>query len=239
MAIGPCVRKKKMEQVPYDGPLKDTAGKIMKLLLTSAGIKNQSIATALVDLVGKNSDQIRVGFIPTAANAEEGNKDWFISQFTNLNKYGFRWIDIVDISAPGVDWKKRLVETDVIVVGGGNTFYLLDQVRKTGFDEWLRENLQGKVYVGMSAGSIIATPSIAVASVDNGDVNIPGIEDLSGLSFVDFEVSPHTSENVSHEGNKKYLKTIGNELYALDDNSAIVVRDTVIKVVSEGEWIKY
>ncbi len=211
----------------------------MKLLLTSAGIKNQSIANELIRLVGKDSSQIKIGFIPTAANVEEGNKDWFINQFNNLIKYGFSWIDIVDISAPGTDWKKRLEEVDVILVCGGNTFHLLDQVRKTGFDNWLKENLDKKVYVGISAGSIITAPTIAIAGIDNGDVNIPGITDLTGLSLINFEVSPHTPENVSHEANKKYLETIQNELYAFDDNTAISVEEKAKKVVSEGEWIKY
>jgi dipeptidase E len=211
----------------------------MKLLLTSAGITNQSIANELARLASKDLSQIKIGFIPTAANVEEGSKDWFINQLTNLIQYGFNWIDIVDISSPGFDWKKRLAEVDVILVSGGNTFHLLDQVRKTGFDIWLKENLGKKVYVGISAGSIIVTPTIAIASIDNGDINIPGIEDLSGLSLVRFEVSPHTPENVSHEANKIYLKTIRNDLYALDNNSALSVEKTSLKVISEGEWIKY
>ena len=211
----------------------------MKLLLTSAGIRNQSIANELTCLIGKNPNETKIGFIPTAANAEPGNKDWFINQFSNLIKYGFNWIDVIDVSAPGIEWRERLVEVDIVLVSGGNTFHLLDQVRKTGFDQWLRENLVKRVYVGISAGSIIATPSIAVASVDDGDFNVPGIEDLTGLSLVDFEVSPHTPENVSHEGNREYHQSIQNDLYALDDNSAISVNGGIIKVVSEGEWLKY
>lgn len=211
----------------------------MKLLLTSAGITNQSIANELIRLVGKDPREIKIGFIPTAANVEEGNKDWFINQFNNLIKYGFTWIDIIDISASGTDWKNRLADVDVILVCGGNTFHLLDQVRKTGFDNWLKENLDKKIYVGISAGSIITAPTIAIAGIDNGDVNIPGIEDLTGLTMINFEVSPHTPENVSHEANKKYLETIQNELYAFDDNTAVSVEETTLKVVSEGEWIKY
>lgn len=211
----------------------------MKLLLTSAGITNQSLANALISLVGKPVEEITIGFIPTAANVEPGNKDWYIAQFTNLQKYGFTWIDVVDISAPGVAWGERLADVDVILVGGGNTFHLLDQVRKTKFDDWLSVNLENKVYVGISAGTIIATPSIAVAGVDDGDVNNSGITDVTGLHFVDFEISVHTPESVSHEGNKKYRETILNELYALDNESGIVVENGKVDVVSEGTWVKY
>lgn len=211
----------------------------MKLLLSSAGLTNQSIAGALVDLVDKKAEEAKIGFITTAVNVEEGNKVWYISQLNNLLKYGFKWIDVVDISAPGVDWKARLATVDVIVVSGGNTFHLLDQMRRVGFAEWFKSVADQKVYVGISAGTIVMTPSVAVASVDNGDINWAGITDLTGLGFVDFELSPHTPEYVSHEGNRKYVQDSGAVLYGLDDQSAIKVVDGEMEVVSEGEWVKY
>lgn len=211
----------------------------MKLLLSSAGLTNQSIASALVDLVEKKPENTKIGFITTAANVEGGNKAWYISQLNNLLKYGFNWIDVVDISAPAVDWKARLAPVDVIVVSGGNTFHLLDQMRIVGFAEWFKSVANQKVYVGISAGTIVMTPSIAVAGVDNGDVNLPGITDLTGLGFVDFEISPHTPEYVSHDGNKKYVQNSKVVLYGLDDQSAIKITDGVMEVVSEGEWVKY
>ena len=211
----------------------------MKLLCTSAGVTNQSIADSLVKLVGKPINEIKIGLIPTAVNGWYGNIDWFIRQFTNLHKYGFNWINNVDPSADGVNYKLALKDVDVILVGGGNTFHLLNQVRLTGFGEWLKTVLDNKVYMGISAGSILATPSIAIASVDNGDENLCGITDLSGLSLVDFEVSPHSPEDVSIKGNEEYAKSIKNVLYTLDDNSAIEVNGKEIKVISEGEWHKF
>lgn len=211
----------------------------MKLLLTSAGIRNQTIATSLQVLCGRPIIDVRTAFITTAANVEAGDKGWFISQIINLKKFGYEWIDLIDISAPGVDWRARLGGIDVIVMSGGNTFHLLDQVRRSGFDDWLKEHLNSLVYVGISAGSIIATPSIAIASIDNGDVNVSGITDLTGLSIVPFEVSPHTPESVSHDGNKAYKASIQNELYGLDDESAIQIVDDAISIISEGKWVKY
>jgi len=210
----------------------------MKLLLTSAGVTNQSIADSLIGLVGKPISEIKIGLVSTAKNVQYGNADWFVRQFNNLYKYGFNWIDVIDPSAAGVDYKLALKDVDVILVGGGNTFHLLNQVRLTGFDELLKTVLEDKVYMGISAGSILATPSIAIASVDNGDENLCGITDLSGLSLVDFEVSPHTPEDVSMKGNEEYSRTISNVLYTLDDNSAIEVNGKEIKVISEGIWHK-
>jgi len=71
----------------------------MKLLLTSSGITNDSIANALFELVGKKPEQTKVVFIPTASNVEVGDKGWLINDLVNLQKRGFAEIDIVDVSA--------------------------------------------------------------------------------------------------------------------------------------------
>jgi dipeptidase E len=210
----------------------------MKLLLTSGGISNSSIAIALEKLVQKPRSEIKIAFIPTAVHVEKGNKDWFLKQFSDLLKYEFTWVDIVDISADSFDWKPRLEEADVIYVGGGNTFYLLDEVRRSGFDTWIKEHIENKVYVGGSAGSIIATPSIGLASVEPSDENVTGVTDLTGLNFVKFELSPHTPSMIPHEANEKYAASISNEFYEIDDDTAIQVVDGNISVISEGSWQK-
>lgn len=209
----------------------------MKLLLTSAGITTQAIADTLYTLVSGGNR--KVGFIPTAANAEPGNKDWFLKQIFDLQKHGFDWIDFIDPSAADIDWKTRLSEVTIVFVSGGNTFHLLDQARKTGFDKWLGQNRENIVYVGVSAGSIVVTPSIGIAPVDNGDENVAGITDLAGFHFVDFEVSPHTPEMVSVKANAAYAATTKNKLYAYNDASALCVVDGKLEVIHDGQYWEY
>ena len=62
----------------------------MKLLLTSSGITNKSIADALFELVGKKPEDTSVVFIPTASNVEVGDKEWFIDDLVALKKC-MRW----------------------------------------------------------------------------------------------------------------------------------------------------
>ena len=71
----------------------------MKLLLTSNGFSDQAIADALFELVGKAPKEIRLAFIPTAANVEMGDKWWFINDLINIKKQNFKSVSIVDISA--------------------------------------------------------------------------------------------------------------------------------------------
>lgn len=207
----------------------------MKLLLTSAGIRNQDLANALAELIGKPAVETKVGLIPTAENVEAGSKDFLLSQYDSLRSYGYNWIDIIDPSAEGTDWKARLEAVDIIFVSGGNTFHLLNEVRKTGLGDWLRRNIHDKVYVGVSAGSIITTPNISVASIDDGDENLIGLTDLTGLGLVDFEVSPHTPDWVSYEANEEYAQNIPNKLYLIDDETGIKVVDSSVVVVGMGK----
>lgn len=161
----------------------------MKLLLTSSGISNRSIAKALQSLHGKNSSEMKVGFIPTAASAEAGNKDWVVKHLIELWRYGYNWIDIIDISSDGINWQERLSTVDIIYLTGGNTFYLLDQFRRTGFDDWLNKNLKNKIYVGGSASTIIATPKIDVAGIEPfADKNFVGLKDLKAMNWVDLRL---------------------------------------------------
>lgn len=211
---------------------------LMKLLLTSSGISKRQIGRALYSMVDKPASECRVGFIPTAANVEPTIKGWLVGQLNQLQRYGFYQIDIVDISADGVDWRARLENCDILWLSGGNTFHLLDQVRKTGFDKWLKENIEHKVYVGGSASSILMTPTIAVADLEPGDENIPNITDLTGLGYVDFEIQPHCDQTQMLEM-ADYAKATKNSVYAIDDLTAIKVVGGEVEVISGGTWKLY
>jgi dipeptidase E len=209
----------------------------MKLMLTSAGITNKSLAKALRRLAGK---EIRVAFIPTAANLEEGEKDWLIDNFNQCKKLGPT--DIVDISAiPKREWLPRLKAANVIVVGGGWTAYLVRWMAKSGLKKALPGLLKRRVYVGISAGSIALCPRLSATPeyLYGEELN----DAPAGLGYVDFHFRPHLNSpyfpKVRDKNLRKVAKRLNGDLYALDDESAIVWVDGKIKVVSEGTWKKY
>ncbi|HSX33967.1 MAG TPA: Type 1 glutamine amidotransferase-like domain-containing protein [Candidatus Saccharimonadales bacterium] len=208
----------------------------MKLLLTSAGVTNNSIASALESLAGKARGALRIGFVPTAVYPEAGNKDWFLAQLANLSRHGFGWVDIIEPTAPEVIWRDRLAAVDVVYVSGGNTFYLLAQMQQVDFGGWLRQGLANKVYVGSSAGSLILTPSIAVVEHLQADRNLHDTTDLTGLGLVDFEFMPHAPDDFSFEQIAQYMHTAKHPLYAVDNQTAVQVVDGQVSVISEGQW---
>lgn len=217
----------------------------MKLLLTSAGFTNKTIATALQNLAGKPIKSLKLVYIPTAANVEEGDKWWVIEDLNKCLKQGFKELDIVDFTALDKKiWLKRLQKTDVILFGGGNTSHLMRSIFKHSVDKKLKELLKKKVYMGVSAGSHIVSKNLytkETAELFNEDYNI--VKGDEGLGYVDFLVIPHLNskyfDKLKEENIAQLKKNVDSPIYAIDDQSAVIVDEGKIKVVSEGEWKKF
>ena len=97
----------------------------MKLLLTSVGITNNTIKKALARLCGKKFSECTAIFVPTASNAEAGDKGWLIDNYREFQSLGLKEFDIVDISALSKDDVfTRFKNSDILAFGGGNTFHL-------------------------------------------------------------------------------------------------------------------
>ncbi len=215
----------------------------MKLLLTSSGLTNQSIAQALFDLVGKKPEDISLVFIPTASNVEMGDKDWLINDLVNLRKQNFKSIGITDISAVAEKvWRPQLEEADVLFFEGGNSYHLMEWINKSGLVKILPELLQTKVYVGVSAGSMVTNPDLALnISQIAYEEDLDKTEDLAGLNYVDFYSLPHLNSEHFPQVRAVVIKELAQKetrkIYALDDNSALKIVDGQVEVISEGEYL--
>lgn len=214
----------------------------MKLLLTSGGITNKSIARALFDLVGKKPENTSVVFIPTASNVEKGDKTWLIDDLINLKKQNFKSVDIADISAVGENiWRPKLEEADVLFFEGGDTYYLMEWINKSGLAHLLPNLLKSKVYVGVSAGSMVTNKNLALGiSQIVYEEDLDKTEEIPGLNFVDFYLLPHLNspyfKNLREDFIKESVRNIPEKIYVLDDNSALKVVDGKVEVISEGKW---
>ena len=216
----------------------------MKLLLTSAGLVNQPIIDALADLVQKPFKELKLAFIPTAANVEPGGKEWLIDDLYNCKKLQFKQVDIVDISAVAKNiWEPRLSQADILFFGGGNTHYLMDWVGKSGLKDLLTDWLKTKTYIGLSAGSMI----VGKWWLDKHDAEFYDEPDkydkYSCLGYVDFHIMPHLNlamfPRVRIPNIQKLAAKIKETIYALDDNSAVKVDGDKVEIISTGAWQKF
>ena len=214
----------------------------MKLLLTSGGITNKSIAKALFDLIGKKPEDTSVAFIPTASNVEMGDKSWLINDSVNLQKQGFKSISITDISAVEEKiWRPQIEEADVLFFEGGNTYYLMRWINKSSLAKILPELLKNKVYVGVSAGSMVTNKNLSLSTSQIiYEEDLDESHEMPGLNFVDFYFLPHLNspyfKNLREDFVRETLKDTKEKTYVLDDNSAIKVIDDKVEVISEGKW---
>jgi dipeptidase E len=138
----------------------------MKLLLTSAGIKNTSIRNALVELLGKPIAESSALCILTANHAKANGAERayvFIAgqePRTPMCELGWRSLGLLELTAlPSIDkanWVRWVRETDVLLVNGGDPLYLCYWMRQSGLAD-LFPSL-GAVYVGLSGVLLGWTP---------------------------------------------------------------------------------
>ena len=218
----------------------------MKLLLSSNGFSNQAIADALFELVGKKPEDTSLVFIPTASNVEAGDKDWFIDDLINIKKQNFKSVAITDISAvPEKIWRPQLEEADVLFFEGGNTYHLIRWINESGLIKLLPEMLKTKVYVGLSAGSMITGPDLNLHLSRTIYGEEAEGDSMPGLGFVNFYFLPHLNNSKPHfaariEANlKEAMKEITRKTYVLDDQSALKVIDGKVEHVGIGKYLEF
>ena len=222
----------------------------MKFLLTSAGVKNKSIHTALVELLGKPIAESSALCIPTAMYGHPWVTPALTWQFISgqepenpMCDLGWKSMGVLELTAlPSIDkalWVPRVQATDVLLVSGGDAAYLYYWMQQSGLADLLT-SLNDMVWVGMSAGSMVITPRIGADFVSwKPPIGITTDGDKT-LGLVDFSIFPHLDhpdlpENTMAHA-ERWAAGMRVPIYAIDDETAIKVTDGVVEVVSEGHW---
>src|SRR5215475_7913639 len=219
---------------------------MLKLLLTSGGVTNPSINSALVQLLGKPIAECQALCVPTAqwghpmcgptsvrgfVAAEPG--------FEFLSGLGWASLGVLELTAlPTIGaqrWVPWVQEADVLLVDGGDATYLCHWMRESGLADLL-PSLPDTVWVGVSAGSMVMTPRIGNYFVEwtppNGDDRTLGVVDFSIFPHIGHEYMPGNTIAAA----EKWAAEIAVPAYAIDDQTAIKVTDGTVEIVSEGQW---
>ena len=193
----------------------------MTLYLTSTGLENKQVADRFKKIV-INKDIDKVSFLLISVQDGESDAFYLRKTINELNDIGAINIEVFALGdKPFVPNK----EYDVIYVCGGNTFVYLDRIRKTGLDKFIIDSLKSNrsAYVGVSAGSIVAGPSIEIAGWGNeGDSNDIGLIDLKGLDLTNIVIYPHYREELKSELDK-FKGKHSYQIYELTDDQALYV----------------
>ena len=204
------------------------------LILASSG---QFITANNIDhFLPKKITDSKIVYIITASKKVD-DTGYIERHRQKMDELNFSYTEI-DIAGKNEDeLKKALDGHDIVMVEGGNTFYLLKAVRESGFDNVIKELINnGVVYVGSSAGSYITCPSIVMATWSNRGFDRCGITEYSAMNIVPFLIKAHYTPDML-----KTLKEKANDLQypmrVLNDDQAILVRDGEVQLLGGGDEI--
>ena len=190
------------------------------IVLTSCGIIDEEFKRRFYNIANKEElSNKKVLYITTASDGEEGDKSWMNNEFKTIIDLGFNKENIYEFKIG--ESKIDINDFDVIYMMGGNTFYLMDMIRKYNFDKVIKKAIdKGTIYIGSSAGSIILGNSVEYAlPFDENNVDL---KDFSGLRIIDGIIIPHA--NRKEEFISKVKENIDEELYLLYDENGIIIQ---------------
>ncbi len=204
-----------------------------KLLLTSAFV---FVADELLKILPKPPAELTVAFVPTAADLSED--PWYVIVDRKiLVDTGFKVIDLSLKGKTKKEVKSILDQAYIIFVGGGNTFYLLDEANKSGFTELVPHYIEkGVIYVGGSAGSYIVCPTIEAAGWLDSDPNVVNLTDLNAMNIVPYIIKAHYEPEQATDV-KTAIENCVYPVKILTDKQALLAIDENYQIVGEGEEI--
>nr|WP_278782641.1 Type 1 glutamine amidotransferase-like domain-containing protein [Bifidobacterium catenulatum] len=183
-------------------------------------------------LIKEEIDNKKVAFIPTAS-LHEGYTGYVGSARKLFKKLGASATEI-DISTEAYSTIQAVFEdADVIYFTGGNSFFLMDQLRKTETDELLKKELaNGKLMIGESAGAIICAPTIQYIEQMDEKPEDYSQEDNEGLDLIDFYVLPHYLTAPFKKITERIMAEFSDlNICAINNHQAIIVNDEGSKVI--------
>ncbi len=192
-----------------------------RLLLTSDGLSNKKLLDVAKKLLVKPASESKALIIYTL------RKKSYIKYVRKVKKQLLKLgIKKTNISYANIsnNIKKPKEAFDIIYSCGGNTFYILDRLRKTGFDGVIKSFVnKGGFYIGVSAGSMIVHKTINCAdSGKDGDVNYISLKNLNALNLTNIWIWPHF-RNALHKEVVAFRKSVKFPVKELRDGEALLI----------------
>ena len=194
----------------------------MKKMFLASSFKD--VAAVFEDFAGDVRGKT-VAFIPTASLVE--SVTFFVKSGRKaLEKMGLI-VDELEVStASAEEIERKLAACDLIYVTGGNTFYLLQELRKSGADKLIEVQVEaGKLYIGESAGAIVTGPDIEFAKAMDSVKKAPELIGTAGLGLVDFYPVPHHTNSPFQKAVERIIDAYGESLplRLMSNHQAILV----------------
>lgn len=175
----------------------------------------------------------RITFVTTASETYTGETPWLDADRAVLRDRGYEVINFSFTGKKAPDVQAVLSDTDLLFVAGGNTYYLMQEIQRSGSADVLRTFLDdGGIYIGSSAGSIIMCPTFGWTGWLDDSSRAPDLTGLHGLGVVSFLIMPHWgSEKYTERHRSHNVPLLQKEPYPIvllaDTQYVHVVGDTI------------
>lgn len=205
-----------------------------KLLLTANGLCSEEIRSAFLKLVPKDFKDLNIGIISTSQPKLKEKHPKMILVKNTFHEIGFKKVEFIDIEFEN---SLKLKKYDVIFLNGGYPFYLIYHLKKSGADIILNELINdGKIVVGLSAGSIALGPDNKMYNYICSEDNTFGVTDLSALNAIDIRIYPHYKEHCEIHPNLverilEFEQKFNCQVTRLNNNQAILVLDDKVEKI--------
>ena len=176
-----------------------------------------------------------ITFIPTASLPEEV-KFYVAAGKETLENLGIIVDELEISSATKEEIAGKLQGNEYIYVTGGNTFFLLQELKRTGADRIIIEQIKsGKPYVGESAGSIVLSRNIEYVKDMDDLTAAPTLSSFSSLGLVDFYPLPHHTNCPFKETVENIISNYAGkiELCPISNTQAIIVDESNFRILSK------
>lgn len=197
----------------------------MKLILSSKDFLNNKSKNVIISNLGISINECKILMIPNENTTLDKIKSG--KYHNRLIKYGFSKKNIIVFDYTNIQNFINL-DLDAIYVGGGNTFLIIDKLRKCGFDKQIIKYVKnGVTYIGGSAGTHIVTKNIK--HVENFDKNLINLKNYNALGLFDGIIFCHYSS----KREKYYLeakKENKYKIYTLTDEEVLIIEEKNISL---------
>lgn len=157
-------------------------------------------------------------------------------KFFREHNYNCTEIDLDEVK--GKELENVLKKAELVYVEGGNSFLLLKAIRESGFENVVKELLpSGLIYMGGSAGSYVACPTIEMAIWKHQDkYSHYAVTDLTAMNLVPFLLTVHYKPEYG-ELIKEKISRVKLPVRILADEQAFLVKDGEVTLLGNGEEI--